>query len=87
MAALVIGMCAALLYAQVAFTTEEVTIAGIVTAEGIKTYDGQVYGVFENERGKEVMRLIDRKVEVIGKIIERGDGKKLIEISNYGISE
>jgi hypothetical protein len=86
-AALGVILCAALFFAQVALATEEVTIVGIVTAEGIKTYDGQVYGVVDNDRGKEVMKLTDRKVEVIGKIMERGDGKKLIEISNYGISE
>ena len=73
--------------AQVAFTAEEVTIVGIVTEQGIVTYDGQVYAVVENNMGKEVMRLINRKVEVIGKIIEGGDGKKIIEVSNYGISE
>ncbi|MCJ7662998.1 MAG: hypothetical protein MUO24_02020 [Desulfobacterales bacterium] len=73
--------------AQVAFTVEEVTIVGIVTEQGIVTYDGQIFAVVENNMGKEVMRLINRKVEVIGKIIERGDGKKIIEVSNYGISE
>jgi hypothetical protein len=73
--------------AQVAYTAEEVTIVGIVTEQGIATYDGQVYAVADNNMGKEVMRLINRKVEVIGKIIERGDGRKSIEISNYGISE
>jgi hypothetical protein len=59
----------------------------MVTEQGIVTYDGQVYAVVENNMGKEVMRLLNRKVEVIGKIVERGDGRKSIEISNYGISE
>ena len=80
-------MCAVLLSARVAFTTEEVTIVGIVTEQGIATYDGQVYAIVENSMGKEVMRLLNRKVEVIGKITEGGDGRKSIEISNYGISE
>ena len=78
---------AVLFSAQVAFTAGEVTIVGIVTEQGIVTYDGQVYAVVENNMGKEVMRLLNRKVEVIGKIVERGDGRKSIEISNYGISE
>jgi hypothetical protein len=86
-AALCIFVVAVLFSAQVAFTTEEVTIVGIVTEQGIVTYDGQVYAVVENNVGKEVMQLINRKVEVIGKIIEGGDGKKIIEVSNYGISE
>jgi hypothetical protein len=86
-AALCIFVVAVLFSAQVAFTAEEVTIVGIVTEQGIVTYDGQVYAVVENNMGKEVMRLINRKVEVIGKIIEGGDGKKIIEVSNYGISE
>jgi len=82
-----IFVLAALFSAQVAFTAGEVTIVGIVTEQGIMTYDGQVYAVVENNMGKEVMRLLNRKVEVIGKIVERGDGRKSIEISNYGISE
>ena len=87
MAALGMIVCAALFFAQIVPAAEEVTVVGIVTSEGIKTYDGLVYGVVDNDKGKEVMKLVDRKVEVIGKIVERGDGKKLIEISNYGISE
>ena len=63
------------------------TLVGMVTEQGIVTYDGQLSDVVENNMGKEVMRLLNRKVEVIGKIIERGDGRKSIEISNYGISE
>jgi len=78
---------AVLFSAQVAFAAEEVTIVGLVTEQGIVTYDGQVYVVVENNMGKEVMRLLNRKVEVIGIIVERGDGRKSIEISKYGISE
>jgi hypothetical protein len=77
---------ALLVSAQLAFA-EEVTIVGMVTEQGIVTYDGQVYAIVDNSVGKEVMKLIDRKVEVIGTIIERGDGTKVIEITNYGISE
>jgi len=77
----------ALLPAQMAFSTGEVSLVGMVTEQGIVTYDGQLYSIVENNMGKEVMRLINRKVEVIGKIIERSDGKKSIDISNYGISE
>jgi hypothetical protein len=86
-AAICVFVWAVLFSAQVAFTAEEVTIVGIVTEQGIATYDGQVYAVVENTMGKEVMRLLNRKVEVIGKIVERGDGRKSIEISNYGIAE
>jgi len=86
-AAICVFVWAVLFLAQVAFTAEEVTIVEIVTEQGIVTYDGQVYAAVENNMGKEVMRLLNRKVEVIGKIMERGDGRKNIEISNYGISE
>jgi hypothetical protein len=86
-AAICVFVWAVLFFAQVAFAAEEVTIVEIVTEQGIVTYDGQVYAVVENNMGKEVMRLLNRKVEVIGKIMERGDGRKNIEISNYGISE
>jgi hypothetical protein len=65
----------------------KVTIVGIVTEQGIATYDGRVYAVVENSMGKEVMSLLNRRVEVIGKIMERGDGGKVVEVSNYGISE
>jgi hypothetical protein len=80
-------VCALLLSVQVAFTTEEVTIVGMVTERGIVTYDGQVYAIVANDKGKEVMKFIDRKIEIIGTIIEKDDGTKLIEITNYGISE
>ena len=86
-AAICVFVYAVLFLAQVAFTAQEVTIVGIVTEQGIETYDGQIYVVVDNNMGREVMRLLNRKVEVIGKIMERGDGKKSIEISNYGISE
>jgi hypothetical protein len=86
-AAICVFVWAVLFSGQVAFTAEEVTIVGLVTEQGIVTYDGQVYAVVENNMGKEVMRLLNQKVEVIGKIVERGDGRKSIEISNYGISE
>ena len=87
MLGLLVFWCVLLFSAQAAFPTEEVTIVGIVTERGIETYDGQVYAVVENNVGKEIMRLINNKVEVIGQIIERDDGTKLIEIKNYGISE
>ncbi len=86
-AAIGVFVWAMLFSAQLAFTAGEVTIVGIVTEQGIVTYDGQVYAVVENNMGKDVMRLLNRKIEVIGKIVERGDGRKSIEISNYGISE
>ena len=86
-AVLCVFVCAVLFSVQVAISTEEVSIVGMVTEQGILTYDGQLYSVVDNNMGKEVMRLINRKVEVIGKIIEKSDGKKSIDISNYGISE
>jgi hypothetical protein len=86
-AAIFVFVSAVLISAQLAFTAEEVTIVGIVTEQGIVTYEGQVYVVVESTMGKEVMRLLNRKVEVIGKVVERGDGKKSIEIINYGVSE
>jgi hypothetical protein len=86
-AVLGVVVCVVLFSAPVAFTSEEVTIMGVVTEQGIVTYDGQVYAIVDNKVGEEVMKLINSKVEVIGKIIERSDGKKLIEITDYGISE
>jgi uncharacterized membrane protein len=86
-AVLCVFVCVVLFSAQVAFTSEEVTIVGVVTEQGIVTYDGQVYAIVDNKVGEEVMKLINSKVEIIGKIIERDDGTKLIEITNYGISE
>lgn len=84
---LCMSVCALLFSVQIAFATEEVSIVGMVTEQGIVTYDGQVYAIVDNEKGKEVMKLINRKIEIIGTIIERGDGTKLVEITNYGISE
>jgi hypothetical protein len=86
-AAIFVLVSAVLISAQLALAAEEVTIVGMVTEQGIVTYDGQVYAIVENAMGTEVMSLLNRKIEVIGKIMERGDGKKSIEISNYGVSE
>lgn len=71
-------------------------ITGIVVAAGwddngnvalisIQGYDEKEYVVKMNRCGKELMGLINRKVKVSGKVSERIDGKRLIQVSQYDI--
>ena len=84
---LVAGMCALLLLGMV-FTTavlaDEVTITGTVSEEGIVTDDGQVYAVAENDKGDELMDLVEKKIRVTGTVEER-EGKMMIEVTSYEV--
>ena len=64
---------------------EQVTILGTVTASyQIVTEDQEVYDVAENEKGDEVVELIDRKVKVIGTVEEKDD-VKVITVTSYEV--
>ena len=47
---------------------DEVTITGTVSEEGIVADDGQVYAVAENDKGEQLMDLVDKKVRVTGTV-------------------
>lgn len=86
---LAIAMCAlflmAMMSAAVLFAAE-VTITGKISEQGIVADDGQVYAVAEDEKGKEIMEHVDKTVKVTGTVEER-EGKKVITVTNYEVTE
>ena len=87
---LAVGICALLLVAMLAGTAAllaaEVTITGTISGEGIVADDGQVYAVAENDKGEELMELVNKKVQVTG-TVEEAEGKKVITITDFKVIE
>lgn len=86
---LAVGICALLLVAMLAGTAllaAEVTITGTISEEGIVADDGQVYAVAENEKGDELMDLVNKKVRVTGTVEER-EGEKVITVTGFEVTE
>lgn len=75
-----------LIFVATAVLAGNVTIKGTISEEGIMADDGQLYAVVENEKGNEVLELVDEKVEVIGTVEEIG-GKKAITVIDYRVIE
>jgi hypothetical protein len=53
---------------------------GQVTGTAINTFDEKEYIVEKDRSGRVLIKLLQKRVEVIGKIRERLDGKKTIRI-------
>jgi len=86
---LAVGICALLLVAMMpttALLADEMTIQGKVSEEGIVADDGQVYKVAEDEKGQEVMKLLDKKVKATG-TVEESEGKKVITVTAFEVIE
>jgi len=86
---LAVGICALLLVAMMpttALLADEMTIQGKVSGEGIVADDGQVYKVAEDEKGQEVMKLLDKKVKATG-TVEESEGKKVITVTAFEVIE
>ena len=86
---LAIGICALLLIVMVpatALLAAEVTITGKITDEGIVADDGQVYAVAENDKGDEMMELVDKKVKATGTVEEK-EGAKVITVTAFEVIE
>ena len=84
---LAVGICALLLLGMLfatALLADEVTITGTVSEEGIVADDGQVYAVAENEKGDELMGLVNKKVRVTGTVEER-EGKTVITVTGFKV--
>jgi len=64
----------------------EVTITGTISEEGIVADDGQVYAVAKNDKGEELMELVNKKVQVTG-TVEEAEGKKVITITDFEVIE
>jgi hypothetical protein len=86
---LAVGICALVLVAMLAGTgllAAEVTITGTISEEGIVADDGQVYEVAENDKGEELMELVNKKVQVTG-TVEELEGKKVITVIGFEVTE
>ena len=75
---------------------KKVTIAGIIIPAGknktstlnrisIRTPDGKEYLIDYSGVGKELVTLINRKVEINGELRQRLDGQTIISINTYKI--
>lgn len=63
-------------------------VTGVVTADGeILTDDNEIFIIEENDKGKELMGLVDKQVRVTGIITEDNDGNKVIEATEFEVQE
>jgi hypothetical protein len=86
---LIAGVCALLFVAMMSVAVvlaAEVRITGIVTEEGIVADDGQMYAVADNYKGKELLELVNKKVEITG-TVEEGESEKVITVTGYVVIE
>ena len=86
---LAVGICALLLVGMVfatAVLADEVTITGTISEDGIVADDGQMYDVAENDKGEELMELVNKKVRVTGTVEER-EGKTVITVTGFEVTE
>ena len=60
----------------------EMTVKGTVKAEGLVADDGTTYVIAAKDKGSELMKMTDKKVEVKGTVSEEG-GKKTIDVMEY----
>lgn len=68
-----------------ATAAENVTILGTVNLEyQIVTDDKQIYEVAENEKGDEVVEMVDKRVRVTG-TVEESEGVKVITVISYEV--
>lgn len=58
---------------------------GVVTSVGIQTDKGD-YMVSKKGKGKDLIKMVDKKVEVTGAVMEK-KGKKTISVSQYKVME
>ncbi len=58
-----------------------------VTAVVIETEDGEEYGISTDGKGKELLKLEDKRVELTGTVSEHGEGEKTITVTTYRILE
>jgi len=73
------------MFSTTAIATEDVTITGIVNEDyQIIDDSGAIYDVDENEKGDEVTKLVGKKVEVIGTLVD-ADGTLVISVVSYTI--
>ena len=60
---------------------------GNVISVAIHTDDESTYLIEQNRKGRELLKLVRRKVEAEGKIRERLDGKTILMVRDYNTIE
>jgi len=65
-----------------ACAADEMTIQGTVNAEGQLVAGDQVYVIEQNESGKALAGMVDKKVEVKG-VVSENEGVKTIQVNSY----
>ena len=87
---LLIGFLAMLMIAFLtgsAMSADSLTLVGTINADGqIVTANNQLYEIGENEKGDELIELVDRKVKVTGTVVEE-DGARIITVISYEVVE
>ena len=87
---LFVGFLAMLMFALLcgpAISSETVIIVGTVNDNyEIVTDNDQVYEIGDNEKGEELIELVDKRVRVTG-TVEELEGSKVITIISYEIIE
>ena len=73
------------IFSTTAFATEDVVITGTINEDyQIVDDNGAIYDIEENEKGDEVTKLVGKKVEVMGTLVD-ADGVLVISIVSYTI--
>ena len=76
-----------LAFAASIFAADVMTITGKVTDENtILADDGEEYTIEDDEKGKELAAMVDKKVKVTGTVEEK-EGKKVITVDTFEETE
>ena len=71
-----------------AIAGDEVTITGTINADNqIVTDDNQVFTIGDNEKGDELVGMLNKKVKVTGMVEEEGGGKTIMVDSYEVVSQ
>lgn len=73
------------IFSTTAVATEDVVITGTINEDyQIVDDSGAIYDVDENEKGDELAKLVGKKVEVMGTLVD-ADGTLVITVVSYTI--
>jgi hypothetical protein len=85
---LLLALCAVFaiaLLTRTVVSAEDTTVVGTVNdIYQVVTENNEVYEVGENQKGDELVRLVDKKVRVTGTVEESG-GAKVIMVTSYEV--
>ena len=85
---LFIGLCVVLmmaLFSGVAISQDRVVVIGTVNADfQIVADNDQVFEIGDNEKGEELIGLVDKRLRATG-TVEEEDGKKVLTVISYEV--